>query len=366
MSELLKTPLHDWHVEQGGRMVDFAGWRMPVQFAGVVDEHTAVRERAGLFDVSHMGEIRLRGADALANVQRLTVNDASKLEIGRAQYTAMVTEGGGIIDDLLVYRMDEEDYLLVVNAGTTPKDFAWIEQHVSGDVELANESAEWAQLALQGPASQEVLGAVLRDVDLASIRYYGFVQHEIGGRPAIVSRTGYTGEDGFEVYLAAGEAAALASAMIGAGEAAGVQPIGLGARDTLRLEAGMLLYGNDMDETRSPIEAGLRWIVKPDKGEFVGRAALVAQIESGTAERLTGFRMLGRGIPRHGYPVLDGDGGSVGVLTSGTFSPTLKEGIGLGYVRSDLAGEGAELQIEIRGRKIAARTAKPPFYRRAR
>lgn len=364
MSELLKTPLHDWHVDHGARMVDFAGWHMPVQFAGVVEEHQAVRERAGLFDVSHMGEIRLRGADALDNVQRLTVNDASRLEIGRAQYTAMVNERGGIIDDLLVYRTGEEDYLLVVNAGTTPKDFAWIERHVSGDVELVDESSRWAQLALQGPAAERVLGRVLEGIDLASIRYYGFVQEEIGGRPAIVSRTGYTGEDGFEVYLASELASGLADRILEAGESEGVQPIGLGARDTLRLEAGMLLYGNDMDEDRTPVEAGLRWIVKPDKGEFIGRDVLAAQMQRGTEERLVGFRMIGRGIPRHGYPVLDAAGEPAGVLTSGTFSPTLKEGIGLGYVRSDLAGEGTELQIEIRGRGIAARTARTPFYRR--
>lgn len=366
MSELLKTPLHEWHVRHGGRMVDFAGWHMPVQFAGVVEEHTAVRERAGLFDVSHMGEIRLRGRDALDNVQRLTVNDAGKLAVGRAQYTAMTDESGGIIDDLLVYRVAEDDYLLVVNAGTTGKDFAWIARHVEGDVELVNESAEWGQLALQGPRAEAVLARVLPDVDLAAIRYYGFVVIPFGGATAIVSRTGYTGEDGFEVYLPAPQSPALADAILAAGASEKVMPVGLGARDTLRLEAGMLLYGNDMDETRSPIEAGIRWTVKPDKGEFIGRDVLVRQMSEGTAECLVGIRMLERGIPRHGYGLHAVDGARVGELTSGTFSPTLKEGIGLGYVAVDQAGEGNRLAVDIRGKQIGATVVKPPFYRRAR
>lgn len=364
MSELLTTPLHDWHVQHGGRMVDFAGWHMPVQFAGVVEEHTTVREHAGLFDVSHMGEIRMRGRDALANLQRLTVNDVAKLAIGRAHYTAMVNESGGMIDDLLVYRMGESDYLLVVNAGTTGKDFAWIESHVEGDLELRNESSQWGQLALQGPASLAVLSRLLPEIDLAAIRYYGFVTCTLRGAAAIVSRTGYTGEDGFEVYLASEEAPAFADAILEAGRDEGVAPIGLGARDTLRLEAGMLLYGNDMDETRSPVEAGVSWIVKPDKGDFIGREVLIAQLRDGTAERLVGLRMRERGIPRHGYLLVDASGARLGEVTSGTFSPTLKEGVGLGYVRADQAAEGTRLGVEIRGKQVGANIVKPPFYRR--
>ena len=344
-------------------MVDFAGWRMPVQYSGLIDEHTAVRERAGLFDVSHMGEIRLSGRDALANVQRLTVNDASGVEDGQAQYTAMVNEAGGIIDDLLVYRIAADEYLLVVNAGTTEKDFQWIASGVEGDVTVVNESADWAQVALQGPVAETVLGRLI-DHDLAAIGYYRFVMSEYGGRRAIVSRTGYTGEDGFEVYLPPELAADLADEILEAGEREGVIPAGLGARDTLRLEAGMMLYGNDMDETRTPIEAKLGWIVKPDKGDFIGRDVLVRQKAEGTVEKIVAFKAVGRGIPRHGYALLDAEGNRVGETTSGTFSPTLKEGIGMGYVTSAMAAPDQKIFIEMRGKAIEACTVKPPFYRR--
>lgn len=365
MSEIRQTPLHDWHVRQGGRMVDFAGWRMPVQYTGLMDEHTAVRERAGLFDVSHMGEIRLRGADALATVQRLTVNDASVIADGQAQYTAMVNDDGGIIDDLLVYRIAADEYLLVVNAGTTEKDHAWIASHATGEVTVVNESSEWAQVALQGPVAETVLSRILED-DLSAIGYYRFVVTEYGGRPAIISRTGYTGEDGFEVYLDPDRAAGLAAAILKSGEVDGVIPAGLGARDTLRLEAGMMLYGNDMDEGRTPIEAKLGWIVKPDKGDFIGRDVMVRQKADGTAEKIVAFKAVGRGIPRPGYALLDGDGTRVGEVTSGTFSPTLKEGIGMGYVKSALAGADNQIFIEMRGKSIEACTLKAPFYRRQR
>ena len=365
MSEVRQTSLHDWHVRHGGRMVDFAGWRMPVQYSGLIDEHTAVRERAGLFDVSHMGEIRLLGSDALANVQRLTVNDASVIEDGQAQYTAMVNDAGGIIDDLLVYRISGDEYLLVVNAGTTDKDYRWIASHIEGDVTVADESAEWAQVALQGPVAETVLGKLIPE-DLAAIGYYRFVVSEYGGHPAVISRTGYTGEDGFEVYLAPGLAAEFADSILAAGESDGVIPAGLGARDTLRLEAGMMLYGNDMDEGRTPIEAKLGWIVKPDKGDFIGRDALVRQKTEGTAEKIVAFKAVGRGIPRHGYPLADGAGKRVGEVTSGTFSPTLKEGIGMGYVANALATPDKEIFIEMRGKSVEARTVKPPFYLRQR
>lgn len=344
-------------------MVDFAGWRMPVQYSGVIAEHAAVRERAGLFDVSHMGEIRLRGSDALANVQRLTVNDASLIEDGQAQYTAMVNEAGGIIDDLLVYRIAADEYLLVVNAGTTDKDHEWIVSHAEGDVTVVNESADWAQIAIQGPAAHTVLDQLVEE-DLSAIGYYRFVISEYGGRPAIISRTGYTGEDGFEIYLAPALAADFADAILEAGDSGGVIPTGLGARDTLRLEAGMMLYGNDMDEGRTPIEAKLGWIVKPDKGDFIGRDVLVRQRAEGTVEKIVAFKAVGRGIPRHGYALLDGDGSRVGEVTSGTFGPTLKEGIGMGYVTSALATPDNQIFIEMRGKSIEARTVTSPFYRR--
>ncbi len=365
MSEPRKTPLYEWHRRQGGRIVDFAGWLLPIHYRGVLEEHLAVRERAGLFDVSHMGEIRLRGPGALALVQRLTVNDAAKIVDGQAQYTAMVDETGGVIDDLLVYRLGEEDLLLVVNAATTAKDLAWIQRHAGEGVEVTDESGEWAQLALQGPVAADLLAEVLEQ-DLDDVRYYRFREIALHGRPAIVSRTGYTGEDGFELYLAPELAPAVADAILERGAARGVIPAGLGARDTLRLEAGMLLYGSDMDERRTPIEAGLSWIVKLDKGEFVGRDALVRQRDEGTAERLVGVRMIGRGIPRHGYAVLDRDGGRIGEVTSGTFSPTLKEGIALAYVKAAAAEPDQEVAIEIRGRAVPARVVKPPFYRRPR
>lgn len=365
MSELRETPLHEWHVEQGGRMVPFAGWHMPVQYSGLVDEHTAVRERAGLFDVSHMGEIRMTGPDALDNIQRLTVNDASVLEPGQAQYTAMCNEEGGILDDLLVYFVGPDNYLLVVNAGTTDKDHDWIRGRATGDVVVTDESDDWAQLAVQGPRATEIAGKVLGR-DLSAIRYYRFEMAEYGGGDAILSRTGYTGEDGFELYVRPDRAAALADAILEAGRGHGLLPAGLGARDTLRLEAGMLLYGSDMDESRTPIEARLGWIVKPDKGEFVGRDVLVRQKAEGTAERIVGVKVTGRGIPRHGYPLVDEAGEALGEVTSGTFSPTLKEGIGLAYVRSDHADYDRSLQLEIRGRQIPALTVKPPFYRRPR
>lgn len=366
VSEGLKTtPLHAWHREHGGKMVEFGGWHMPVQYSGIIDEHRAVRQRAGLFDVSHMGELRLRGPQALAAVQRVTTNDASTLETGQAQYTVMTTPEGGVVDDLLVYRLATDDYLLVVNAATTGKDRDWIRGHLSGDVELVDESGSWAQLAIQGPRSEAVLSRVV-EADLTAIGYYRSRRASWGDGEAMVSRTGYTGEDGFEVYLPPDDAVGLAEALLAAGEAEGLLPCGLGARDTLRLEAGMLLYGNDMDEGVTPVEAGLRWLVKPDKGEFVGREALVAQLEAGVERRLAGFRLQDKGVPRHGYRLLDGEGTAVGEVTSGTFSPTLEVGIGLGYVPAELAAPGSPLAVEARGRSIPAEVVKTPFYKRER
>ena len=367
MSDQLKrTALNQWHRENGAKMVDFGGWDMPIQFSGILAEHEAVRRRAGLFDVSHMGEVRVRGKDALAFIQRLITNDAGVLEDGQAQYTVMTRDDGGVIDDLLVYRLDEADYLLVINAATTPKDLAWIEEQAvraGGHFEVEDQSDHWAQLALQGPASAAVLSRVI-SLDLSSIRYYRAAFVDFAGSRALVSRTGYTGEDGFEVYLPPAHAAELADALLEAGEGEGVVPVGLGARDTLRLEAGMLLYGNDMDESRNPVEAGLRWLIKPDKGEFIGRQAIVSQMEDGPAERLVGFELTERGVPRRGYLVSGADGETIGEVTSGSFSPTLQVGIGLAYVPTKRSAVGGELWIEVRGRKLEARVVKTPFYRR--
>ena len=350
-------------------MVEFGGWHMPVQFAGIVSEHNAVRQRSGLFDVSHMGEIRVRGGDALAFVQKLVTNDMGNLEVGQARYTAMTNLEGGVLDDLLVYRLDADDYLLVVNAATTPKDVDWVTQQsdqFGGDFEVENQSPQWAQLAIQGPSSEAILSRVV-PFDLSSIRYYRCGWTQFDGLDAIVSRTGYTGEDGFEVYLPGEGAVALADALMAAGEGEGLQPIGLGARDTLRLEAGMLLYGNDMDEKRSPVEAGLRWAVKPDKGDFNGRQVLLEQMEEGTPERLAGFVIDGRGLPRHGYPICSaGDGAQIGVVTSGGHSPTLQKGIGLGYVPAEYAEAETRIAIEVRGKAIPATVMKTPFYKRPR
>jgi aminomethyltransferase len=366
MPDLKRTPLNAWHRARGAKMVDFGGWDMPIQFSGILAEHEAVRQRAGLFDVSHMGEVRVQGDDALAFIQHLITNDASALEIGQAQYTVMVNEHGGVIDDLLVYRLDDTDYLLVINAATTPKDVAWIEQQCGafgGDVKVRNESDEWAQLAIQGPGAEAIV-AHLVPLDLSGLRYYRAAFSAFDGVRVLVSRTGYTGEDGFEIYLPPEHAPALADAVLDAGGAEGVVPVGLGARDTLRLEAGMLLYGNDMDESRSPVEANLRWLIKPGKGEFIGKDAIVTQIEAGTAERLVGFELTERGVPRHGYPLCTDAGEVLGEVASGSFSPTLQKGIGLGYVPRDHAAAGGLLQVDVRGRKVDARVVKTPFYRR--
>lgn len=365
-ADLKQTALHDWHVGRGGRMVEFGGWHMPIQFEGIVAEHRAVRRCAGLFDVSHMGEVRIQGPDALAFLQRLITNDAGALAVGQAQYTVMTNPEGGILDDLLVYRMDDEDFLLVVNAATTGKDVAWIEERATGDLTVEDESERWAQLALQGPLAEEILSRLLT-ADLDEIGYYRWAWSDFDGEAILVSRTGYTGEDGFEIYVAPARAMQLADALLDAGGEDGLVPVGLGARDTLRLEAGMLLYGNDMDEDRTPVEAGLGWVVKPEKGDFVGRDALMAQLEAGTAERLVGFRIEGRGIPRRGYPILPRDDDSVlGQVTSGTYGPTVEAGIGFGYVPVAKTAPGTPLAVEARGREMRAVVVEMPFYKRDR
>ncbi|WP_242344825.1 glycine cleavage system aminomethyltransferase GcvT [Anaeromyxobacter terrae] len=356
-----RTPLFDTHVRSGARMVDFAGWEMPVQYAGILEEHDAVRTRVGLFDVSHMGEVVFRGPRALESLNRLFTNDLSKVADGQAQYGCLCRESGGIVDDVVVYRRAADDLLVCVNAGNRQKDFEWLSSH-AGAADVKNESDEWAQLALQGPLAAQLLQR-LTPLDLSPIRSYRFAQGDVAGVPCLVARTGYTGEDGFELFCPPAAAPRLWDALIDAGEAEGIQPCGLGARDSLRLEMAYRLYGSDMDDGTTPLEAGLGWVVKLDKGEFIGRDALVRQKEQGLARKLVGFVLTEAGIARHGYPVVQ-DGRKVGEVTSGTKSPSLKTSIGLAYVPPALAAEGSTFAVEIRGRAAAAKVVKTPFYTR--
>ena len=363
-SSLKRTPLWERHRALGGKMVAFGGWDMPVEYSGLADEHRAVRSRAGLFDVSHMGEIRVRGPKAFETVQRLTCNDVAALEDGKAQYSAFLTERGTFVDDLLTYRIAPDDYLLVVNAANTPKDVAWAKQQESPGAAIEDESAIWAQLSLQGPLAERVLQP-LTDVKLADVGYYRFATGHVVGVTALVSRTGYTGEDGFEVYVHSGRAGAVWDAILEAGRPHGVIPAGLGARDTLRLEATLALYGNDIDDTTTPWEANLGWIVKMKKGDFTGRDALAKQKEAGITRRLVGFEVTGRGIARHGFPVsVDPGSGPVGVVTSGTQTPTVGKPIGLAYVPAGRVAPGTPLAIDVRGRSVGARVVATPFYKR--
>jgi len=348
-------------------MVDFGGWDMPVQYpAGTVEEHLRTRTRAGLFDVSHMGEIDVRGPEAIAFVNGLVSNDATKLVDGQAQYSALTTPAGTVIDDLLVYRLAEDHLLLVVNAGTTEKDWDWIKSHhANPGVELRNVSAEYCQLALQGPEALRILQS-LTDLPLADIKYYHFQEGTVDGVPGIISRTGYTGEDGFEVYAAADKGEQLWNKMLDAGEYgtdSGVLACGLAARNTLRLEAGMALYGHEIDDTTTLLEANLGWICKLGKGDFIGREALAKQKEAGVAKRLAGFEVTERGIARDDQEVLV-DGQRVGRVTSGSPAPFLKKNIGMAYLPIEFTNAGQEIQIDVRGRMVGARIVPTPFYKR--
>jgi aminomethyltransferase len=360
---LERTPLYDEHVALGGKMVPFAGFEMPVQYPdGITAEHRAVREAAGLFDVSHMGELVVRGPQALDLVQRVSVNDASKIAVGQAQYSAMCLESGGVVDDLLVYRYLNR-WMLVVNAANLAKDRAWIERHAERfDVEVEDASSRTALLALQGPAARDILQP-LAGIDLAAVMYYRFVEDEVAGMRATISGTGYTGEDGFELYVDASDAVAVWRTLLERGATLKLVPVGLGARDSLRLEMGYALYGNDLDEEHTPLEAGLGWVTKLDKGDFVGRAALLAQQSAGVPRRLVGLTVAGRGFPRPGYAILSADE-SVGCVTSGTVSPSLGIGIAMGYVPSALSSPGTALRIDARGKPLEATVTRPPFYTR--
>jgi aminomethyltransferase len=356
------TALTDKHISLGAKMVPFAGYNMPVQYEGINAEHANVRNAVGVFDVSHMGEFILKGEKALDLIQQVTSNDASKLYDGKVQYSCLPNEEGGIVDDLLVYRIDEKTYMLVVNASNIEKDWNWIQKFNTADVEMHNISDQTSLLAIQGPKSADALQS-LTTIDLASMEYYTFQKGTFAGvENVVVSATGYTGAGGFEIYFENKYAAQMWEAIFNAGAEYGIKPIGLAARDTLRLEMGFCLYGNDIDDTTSPIEAGLGWITKFTK-PFTNSEALQAQKEAGVDRKLIGFEMIDRGIPRHDYPIVDEAGNNIGKVTSGTQSPSLQKAIGMGYVAKAFAKEGSEIFIEIRNQKIKAKVVKFPFYK---
>jgi len=359
-----KTPLNATHRASGAKMVPFGGWDMPVEYSGLISEHMAVRKAAGLFDVSHMGEFEVEGPGALAFLQRTTANNVAKLVDGQAQYSAFPLANGAPLDDVIVYRRAADRYLLVVNAGNIEKDFRWLQEQGPQDVRLENKSDAYALLALQGPRAAEILRA-LTTFDLSGLKYYHFAEAEVDSYPVTVSRTGYTGEDGFEIFVSPQLVEAFWKRLLEAGREKGLVPVGLGARDTLRLEARLCLHGQDMDETTSLVEAGLGWMVSLDeaKGDFPGRAVLAEQKKNGPPRKLVGFEMTGRGIARHGYPVLIHDE-RVGEVTSGTYAPFLQKNIGLCYVPAARAAVGTELAIDIRERKVPARVVPTPFYKR--
>ena len=357
---LQRTALFDIHKRLGAKIVEFGGYEMAVQYTSIIEEHRRVRETVGVFDVSHMGEVEVWGRDALAFVQSITVNDASKLTEGRVQYSAMCYDNGGIVDDLLVYHMGDH-YMLVINASNIPKDLEWMEKHVAGDMKLKNRSDDISLLAVQGPKSMPTLQK-LTQANLSSIPYYGFVRHKLGGVDMIISRTGYTGELGFELYSPAdvetGEK--LWNAIMDAGKEFNIGPVGLGARDTLRLEMGFCLYGHDIDQTTNPLEAGLGWITKLDKGDFIGSAAIKTAKQQGLKRRLIGFTLTDKAFPRQGYPI-HSNSTAIGTVTSGTFSPILDRGIGMGYVGIEHAKTGTLIGVMIRNKEIPAAVTPIPF-----
>ena len=360
-TNLKATPLLDLHKELGAKLVPFAGWNMPIQFAGVLNEHTCVRERVGLFDVSHMGEIEIEGKEAKEFLQFLLSNNVERMFDGSIIYSLMCYETGGVVDDLLVYRFSENHYFLCVNASNSDKDYDWVEKHSSSfNVNVKNTSSKTSQLALQGPDAKNVLQS-LCDIPLNDLSYYNFKKGMVNDVESIISRTGYTGEDGFELYLSPEKVSDVFMSLMEQGRQYGIQPIGLGARDTLRIEMGYPLYGNEIDDKPTPLDAGLGWVIKFDKGEFLGRGPLLKQKEQGGSRRkLVGIKLLARGVPRAHYQVLK-NGGSVGEVASGTFSPTLNTGVGLCYLSREYSDVGNHLGIKIREQLIAAEVVKLPF-----
>jgi aminomethyltransferase len=359
--ELKRTPLYDLHRELGAKLIDFGGWEMPVQYSGILEEHRAVRERVGIFDVSHMGELEVSGPESLAALQWLTPNDVSRLSDGRCQYSSFLTERGTFVDDLLVYRKAADSYMLVVNASNISKDFDWARSHARGDARVEDASDRCALISVQGPRAAALVGRLAAE-DPSGLAYYSFRKITVLGAPALVSRTGYTGEDGFEICLAPEWSEKVFRGVLEEGRADGILPCGLGARDTLRLEAKMALYGNDIDDTVTPWEADLGWTVKMKKGDFLGREALEAQKAEGVPRKLVGFEMVDRGIARHGYAAHTAQG--EGVVTSGTHSPTLGKPIGLALLPAEASGVGTEFEVDIRGRSARVRVVETPFYKR--
>lgn len=358
--ELKKIALNDVHEKLGGKMVPFAGYNMPVRYTSDIEEHMAVRNGVGMFDVSHMGEFLVEGPNALALIQKVTSNDASKLAIGKAQYSCLPNDDGGIVDDLLVYQMREEQYLLVVNASNIEKDWNWISSKNDVGAEMKNISDDFSLFAVQGPRATEALQK-LTSVNLSEIKFYNFVVGEFAGADhVIISATGYTGAGGFEIYMHNHHAKTIWNKIMEAGAEFDIKPIGLGARDTLRMEMGYCLYGNDIDDTTSPLEAGLGWITKFTK-DFNNSEALKKQKEEGVKNKLIGFKMIDRGIPRHDYEIQDADGNTIGRVTSGTQSPVLSQGIGMGYVAKEMAAPGTEIYIAVRNRKLKAEVSKLPL-----
>jgi aminomethyltransferase len=356
-NDLRATPLYPNYVTHDAKIVEFAGWLMPIQFSGILKEHHAVRSSVGLFDVSHMGRLEVGGHDALSFSQNLTTNDLSTLEPGAVQYSTICNSSGGILDDVTVYRF-EDHFLFVVNASNTEKIKSWMARYIRDGVELHDRSSEIAQLAIQGPDSQRVLQR-FTSIELDTIPFYHFTVGEVAGRECMVSRSGYTGEDGFEIYYPAKYAGGLWSGLLDGGD---ISPCGLGARDLLRLEVKYCLYGNDIDESTTPLEAGLGWLVKLDKGDFIGRDVLLEQNQSGVKRKLIGFSMIERGIPRPGYTVLH-NGEAVSKVASGAYSPSLDNGIGTAYLPVDISKEKTVIEVEIRQKRIPAEVVKPPFYR---
>jgi aminomethyltransferase len=361
--QLKRTPLYACHLAAGARLVEFGGWEMPVQYSGIIDEHQAVRGAAGLFDISHMGEVEVRGPDALAYLQHLVTQDVAAIAPGQSNYALLCRPDGGIVDDIFIYHLPDH-YLVVVNASNIEKDVAWMREQTAGfDVELTDASSRYAMLALQGPAAESIL-AQASDIDAPALAFHGVTTGTLlGDIPALVARTGYTGEDGFELFVDAGAGARLWDGLLEAGRAAGLKPCGLGARDSLRFEACLALYGHEIADDINPYEARLGWVVKLNKGDFVGRAALAQLKEAGTARRLAGFEMVGRGIARAGYTIHNTSGEPIGSVTTGMPAPSLGKNLGLGFVPVGLASEGSEFDIIIREKPVRARVVKTPFYK---
>jgi len=356
-----RTPLYDTHKNLGAKMVNFGGWDMPVSYSGVLKEHEAVRSKAGLFDVSHMGEIRVEGEEALAFLQHLTCNDLSKAKDGQCQYNILMNEQGGAVDDIIVNRIDEKHFLVCVNASNAEKDWEWMNQHAPKfKAKLENQSADYALIALQGPLASKILSPF---ADVSTLKPFHFAESGFAGKKVLIARTGYTGEDGFEIYCKPDEAAWIWEKLLEEGKPLGLLPCGLGARDTLRLEMAYPLYGHELSEELGPLEAGLDWVVKIDKGDFIGKAALLRKKEQGVSPKRVGIMMQEDGIAREGYPLFSG-GEKVGRVVSGTYSPSLDKNIACGYVRSDIAKIGAEISVEIRGKKKLAQVLDTPFYKR--